>query len=438
LELIATNATGSVDAFVTLFSPAAPVTLDYTSPILYSNSFNGGTYSIAGMPVTAANSLVGGTGTTWVDSLGTNDTGGSMQASGTPSTGLGDSWVLPFTPHSGYVYTLAASLTYSGNPGNWVGVGFAQNVPINTTNGRLSDASGGPNSYGLIILTESSGNVQYFAGPGTGTTITNKTPFFTAGVGTHAVQEVLDTTGAKWKVYAFVDGVAAGTNTYSSNPPIGAVGFTQNALTSPGFVQWDSFSLTQVAPSGVPPYPLAPVSPTNVTLLADSSLSIPVTIFGSAPFGYTWSDTNTGAILASGANNAMSPLSADLTIADVPASWNGNTLALTLTNSFGTNISLVTLTVTNTVIIPTNSASLTGFSVANGTNVVINGANGETGGTYYLLSGTNLAMPLSQWIPVATNVITTNGAVGNGFTFIGTNVIKAGSAQQFYFLSNTN
>ena len=439
VELFVTNAISSTNsAIITLFNPAPPIALDYSSPILYSNEFNGGTWSIAGMPVTAANSLVGGTSTTWVDSLGTNDTAGSMTASGTPSTTLGDSWVLPFTPHSGYVYTLTASLTFSGYPGNWVGIGFAQNVPTNATTGRLSDTGTGPDSYGLIILTESSGNVQYFAGPSTGTTITNKTPFFTAGVGTHTVQEVLDTTGTKWKVYAFVDGVPAGTNTYSSNPPIGAVGFTQNVLTAPGLLQWNYFALTQVAPGGVPPYLLTAVPPTNVTLLADSPLSIAATNFGSAPFGYYWSNTNTAAILAAGANSTMTPLSANLTIADVPASWNGNTLALVMTNAYGTNISLVLLTVTSPVIIPTNVPSITGFSLVGGTSVTIDAANGQSGGTYYLRGSTNLTMPLSQWLPVATNVITTNGDVGNGFTFTGTNVIKVGTPQQFYILSNTN
>lgn len=436
LELVVTNASSSTNWIVTLFNPAPPVTLSYTSPILYSNYFNGGTWSIAGMAATAANSLVGGTNTVWVDALGTNDTGGGMQAGGTPGTAQGDSWLLPFTPHSGYVYTLSASLTFSGNPGNWVGLGFAQNVPTNATGGRLSDSA--VNSYSLIILTESSGNVQYFAGPSTGGTITNKTPFFTAGTGTHAVQMVLDTTGSKWKVYAFVDGIPAGTNTYSTVPLIGAVGFTQNALTTLGTFQWNDFALSQVAPGGVPPYPLAPPPPTNVTLLADTSLSIPVTTFGSAPFGYYWSNTNTAAVLGSGATNNMAPLSANLAVADVPASWNGNTLALIVTNVYGTNISLVSVTVTNAIIIPTNIPAITGFSFVGGTNLMIDATNGQSGGTYYLLGSTNLTTPLSQWLPLATNVIITNSASAGGFTFSGTNVIRPGNPQQFYILSNTN
>jgi hypothetical protein len=65
--------------------------------------------------------------------------------------------------------------------------------------------------------------------------------------------------------------------------------------------------------------------------------------------------------------------------------------------------------------------------------VVITATNGQTGGTYYLLSSTNVALPRSQWTPVATNV-----AGSTNFTFIGTNVLTPGSGPQFYILSNTN
>jgi hypothetical protein len=443
LELVVSNSINSVNVPVVLFSPDPPIALDYSSPILYSNLFNGGTWSIAGTPLTAANNLVGGTNTTWVDALGTNDTG-SLQANGVSATTAQDSWEVPFTPHAGYVYSVTASLTFSGNPGGtWVGLGFAQRIPTNAAVGfgRFSDGgttppSQGPNGYDWMILTESTGNLQYFAGPGGTIQITNKSPFFTAGVGTHSVQVVLDTTGTKWVAYGFVDGVSTGTNVYSSNPLIGAVGITQNNINPPGVVQWSSFALTQVAPGGVPAYSY-PVPPTNVTFLADSSLSISANTFGSAPFGFYWSNTNSGTVLASGTSSDMVPLSANLVIADVPASWNGNTLALVVTNAFGTNISLVSLTVTNPVIIPTSTPTITGFNFAGGTNLVLSVTNGQSGGRYYLLSSTNLATPLSQWLPVATNVIVTNGPA-NGFTFGGTNVVRIGNPQQFYILSNTN
>ena len=88
-------------------------------------------------------------------------------------------------------------------------------------------------------------------------------------------------------------------------------------------------------------------------------------------------------------------------------------------------------------IAPTNSPTITQFSLANvgpsGGDVVINGTNGNTGATYYLLMGTNVATPLAQWRTVATNI-----ASGTAFTFIGTNAVTAGESQQFYILSSTN
>jgi hypothetical protein len=69
--------------------------------------------------------------------------------------------------------------------------------------------------------------------------------------------------------------------------------------------------------------------------------------------------------------------------------------------------------------------------------VVISGTNAQTGGTYYLLTSTNMASPLSLWIVVATNILTTNGPNG-AFTFTGTNVVIPAKTNQFYILSNTN
>jgi len=338
LELVATNADTSTNWFVTLFSPAPPVTLSYTSPILYSNYFNGGTWSIGGMPVTAANSLVGGTNTTWVDALGTNDTG-RMQANGVPTTALADGWLLPLTPDAGYVYTATASLTFSGNPGSWACLGFVQHVPINAAVGSGQFNQSGVNGYDWILLNESSGNAEYFAGASGNGTVTNVNNFFTAGTGTHTVTVTLDTTGTQWIMYAYIDGVSAGTNTYASNPPISGVGIGQNALSTPGDIQWNYFSLSQVAPGGVPPYLLNPVPPTNSIVLTNATVAISATAFGSAPLGYYWS--NNGAVIASGSTNNMAPLSANLSVSS--SSLSAGQLELVVTNAYGTNITVITL-----------------------------------------------------------------------------------------------
>jgi hypothetical protein len=65
-----------------------------------------------------------------------------------------------------------------------------------------------------------------------------------------------------------------------------------------------------------------------------------------------------------------------------------------------------------------------------GANLVLSGINGQTGGTYYVLAGTNLALPLSLWTPVATNVLSTNG----NFTLTLTNTVTTDTPQRFYIL----
>jgi autotransporter-associated beta strand protein len=82
----------------------------------------------------------------------------------------------------------------------------------------------------------------------------------------------------------------------------------------------------------------------------------------------------------------------------------------------------------------TNPTGITSFSLTGNGNVVITGTNGQSGDAYYLLETTNLTLPISQWTPVATNVLNASGS----FTFIGTNVVTPGGSQQFYRLSNTN
>jgi uncharacterized repeat protein (TIGR03803 family) len=65
-----------------------------------------------------------------------------------------------------------------------------------------------------------------------------------------------------------------------------------------------------------------------------------------------------------------------------------------------------------------------------GNNLVINGINGLAGLTCYVLMSTNLALPKSQWMTVATNVLTTNG----NFTITLANGVNPGAPQQYYIL----
>ncbi|HEY1790263.1 MAG TPA: hypothetical protein VGJ73_19110, partial [Verrucomicrobiae bacterium] len=215
--------------------------------MVYSNAFNGGAVNINGTAPTVANSYAGGASSaTWNDVLGANDTG-DLQANGTDNSTLGDSWLLPFSPQSGFVYTLTASLTFTGSPGSWIGFGFAQNDSMNEPvgNGRFADSP--VNGYDFEILTESSGNVQYFTGPRGNTPQIYVGTGFSPGPQTLTAQVILNTTGNQWSISAYVNGVQMGyTTNYSSNPPIGAVGLTQTSLGAPTNLHWNYLTLQAV------------------------------------------------------------------------------------------------------------------------------------------------------------------------------------------------
>jgi uncharacterized repeat protein (TIGR03803 family) len=72
---------------------------------------------------------------------------------------------------------------------------------------------------------------------------------------------------------------------------------------------------------------------------------------------------------------------------------------------------------------------IVGISLS-GTNLVVNGSNGVSGRTCFVLMSTNLTLTLSQWPPVATNVLNANG----NFTIIATNAVDPKAPQRFYIL----
>jgi autotransporter-associated beta strand protein len=68
-----------------------------------------------------------------------------------------------------------------------------------------------------------------------------------------------------------------------------------------------------------------------------------------------------------------------------------------------------------------------GVTVSGG-NLVISGTGGASGGTYYVLTSTNVALPLANWARVTTNLFDSAG----GFSV--TNAANPNVPQQFYLL----
>ena len=412
LELVVTNSGSSTNLFVTLYNPPASVTVNYSSSVLYSNLFlssdSGGGWSINGMAPTVENVLVGAPDSVWIDSLGTNDIG-VLEANGIVTSTLQDSWTLPFTPHAGYIYTLSATETFLGAPSSWVALGFCQNIVTNGTvgvTGKINGGSASPNGIDWI-LWQQNGSVQYFA---SGTANLAGTNTATVGNVAHAVTVVLNTTGALWTCYATIDNHTTSSGSFGPTNTIGGVIIADNSTGIANTnIQWNTFMLTQVAPGGVPPYVMPPVPPTNAITLANQTVSLNATVFGSAPMGYYWINNST--VLESGVTNTpnpvtpnnAAPISANLS---VPASsLTAGTLELVATNAYGTNITSIALVNP----INTNSVPM-GFGVTNG-NLYLSWPSDHTGWT--LQAQTN-----SVKVGISTNWATVSGSTATNLVYV--------------------
>ncbi|HEY4415060.1 MAG TPA: PEP-CTERM sorting domain-containing protein [Verrucomicrobiae bacterium] len=215
--------------------------------IVYSNNFSlGAAININGTAPTLANAYAGGSSSAvWNSVTGTHDLNASL-ANGTVDTSQ-NTVLLPFSPQSGYIYKLIASVTFTSSPGSWVSMGFAGANPVNQTSARFADSS--VNGIDWMIANPATANEQFFAGPKTTPAAGIGSQNLMNGLGTYTISVELDTMGPKWEISSFINGLQLGTNfTYSANPTIVAVGYGQNTLTSGSGVHWNSLDLLAETP----------------------------------------------------------------------------------------------------------------------------------------------------------------------------------------------
>ena len=92
-------------------------------------------------------------------------------------------------------------------------------------------------------------------------------------------------------------------------------------------------------------------------------------------------------------------------------------------------VELTALDVIGYTLLPLPQPDINGIELS-GTNLTLNCTDGLASGTYYTLASTNLTLPLSQWTPIATNMLDANG----NFTIVVTNAVNPNIQQQFYIL----
>ncbi|HEV2694643.1 MAG TPA: hypothetical protein VG347_17240 [Verrucomicrobiae bacterium] len=209
------------------------------------------------------------------------------------------------------------------------------------------------------------------------------------------------------------------------NPPDTGVQLSAPASVALGANITNTITVTNIGPGTAYSVVVTDTLPANVS-------------FVSATSGGT-TNGNTGVVVWSGISLAANTSSNLTLVVNAPTVGTVTNIATVASSSIDTvpaNNAATNLIAVTSVIIPTVPPHVSTFSLV-GANVVITGTNGVTGGTYYLLGATNLLTPRVQWTPLATNLVSTNGA-NNAFNFTGTNVVVPGAGKQFYILSSTN
>jgi uncharacterized repeat protein (TIGR03803 family) len=101
---------------------------------------------------------------------------------------------------------------------------------------------------------------------------------------------------------------------------------------------------------------------------------------------------------------------------------------------FATNAAGVTLPgagPASITVTPNTQPGISSVSLS-GTDLVLSATNGISGNMYLVLTSANLALPLSQWTPIATNILSANG----NFTMVLPNTVNGNVPQLFYVLES--
>ena len=241
---------GCIAAMALAVAAVAGLAGTASASIIYQDNFSGSSSN----PLNATSPSVDATGATW-----TADTGwradGSQTAADAATNGSSDAY-LPFTPSSGNIYTLSATMSPSLTSGsNWFALGFVGSFSsaTSTTGGAVNNGDGvnawfadsgsGQLNAGPWLLMNSGWNGEdpnesYFPGPGASGAVD-----FTGKSG-DTVAIVLNTQSSAWTFQVFVNGTnVSPVIPFSSNPAITGVGLGQFA---PAVGSVSNFSLTSV------------------------------------------------------------------------------------------------------------------------------------------------------------------------------------------------
>lgn len=216
-------------------------TTTHASTILYSDNFSGDVAD--NLHATTPDTTIGTN--SWIAHTNWKADGSIALGTGTVVTDFqpqDHNAFLAFTPTTGLIYTLSATLAKpTGNiAGMWAGIGFT-NDTLGTAAGNNSQSFfAGTNAASPWMLYRAPLNeIAAFGGPLATNGSGNLSPY----TGAQTLTIVLDTTGLAWEAEWFVGAASIHTFTYVTNPTISYIGLGRENGAGADF---SSFSLTVI------------------------------------------------------------------------------------------------------------------------------------------------------------------------------------------------
>jgi hypothetical protein len=160
--------------------------------------------------------------------------------------------------------------------------------------------------------------------------------------------------------------------------------------------------------------------PASQTVGVGSDVTFNVDGFATHPYFLQWQKDGTNLV---DGGRILGATSVPLTVSNAQLSDTGN-YQFIITNNWGSVTSSVA------VLTVLSSPLFGGIAPATGTNggFILSGFGGTNGGTYYVLTSSNLVVPLTNWDSIATNQFDSSG------NFIFTNAAQTNTPQLFYIL----
>src|SRR5208282_5756934 len=242
-------------------------------------------------------------------------------------------------------------------------------------------------------------------------TVTSNVTFVVTATGTAPLSYQWQLDGTNLVDGGQINGAISNLLTITSAQPTNSGTYTVTVTNNGGSVISSNAILT-VATS-----PVIVLQPTNQAILVGATATFVVAAVGIVPLSYQWQMDGTNLVDGGQISGSISNV---LTIMSVQPT-NSGIYSVIVTNIAGSVTS-------SNAVLTVASLSFVNIVSAGGGSFILSGVGGTNNGTYYVLTATNLTLPLTNWTRITTNQFDNLG----GFIF--TNAAQTNAPQLFYIL----